>query len=89
MRESGLIEQDADVVMFVYREEYYLKNKEPKPGTEEHFKWQTEMALVHGKAEVIIAKQRHGPTDTVRLQFDGMVTRFSDLANEFNLPDQY
>ena len=89
LRESGSIEQDADVVMFVYREEYYLKNKEPKPGTEEHFKWQTEMALVHGKAEVIIAKQRHGPTDTVRLQFDGMVTRFSDLANESNLPDQY
>ncbi len=53
------------MVMFVFREEYYLKNKEPRPGTEEHFKWQTEMELVHGKAEIIIGKQRHGPTGTV------------------------
>ncbi len=65
LRESGSIEQDADVVMFVYREEYYLQNKEPKPGTPEHEKWKLEMELAHGKAEVIIAKQRHGPTGTV------------------------
>ena len=65
LRESGSIEQDADVVLFVFREEYYLKNKEPRPGTEEHFKWQAEMEQVHGKAEVIIGKQRHGPTGTV------------------------
>ena len=82
LRESGSIEQDADVVMFVFREEYYLANKEPRPGTEEHMKWQTEMAIVHGKAEIIIGKQRHGPTGTVQLQFDAHVTRFGDLAPE-------
>lgn len=88
LRESGSIEQDADVVMFVYREEYYLKNKEPKPGTEEHFKWQSEMDQVHGRAEVIIGKQRHGPTGTVALQFDAEITRFSNLASEDNLPER-
>src|SRR5690349_17442341 len=88
LRESGSIEQDADVVMFVYREEYYLRNREPRPGTEEHFKWQTEMDLAHGKAEVIIAKQRHGPTGTVDLQFEGQFTRFSDLAHDAALPDR-
>ena len=86
LRESGSIEQDADVVLFVYREEYYLQNKEPRPGTDEHAKWMAEMAAVHGKAEVIIGKQRHGPTGTVALQFDGSVTRFSDLAPEGQLP---
>jgi replicative DNA helicase len=88
LRESGSIEQDADVVIFVYREEYYLKNKEPKMGTEEYFKWQTEMDQVHGRAEVIIGKQRHGPTGTVQLQFDAEVTRFSNLAREDALPDR-
>jgi replicative DNA helicase len=87
LRESGSIEQDADVVMFVFREEYYLSNKEPRPGSEEHIKWQTEMAAVHGKAEVIIGKQRHGPTGTVQLQFDASVTRFADLAPEGQLPE--
>ena len=86
LRESGSIEQDADVVLFVYREEYYLQNKEPKPGTAEHEKWQLEMELALGKAEVIIAKQRHGPTGTVRLQFEGQFTRFSDFVEEENLP---
>jgi replicative DNA helicase len=86
LRESGSIEQDADVVMFVFREEYYLKNKEPRPGTEEHFKWQAEMEQVHGKAEVIIGKQRHGPTGSVALQFRADVTRFSDLAQGDHLP---
>src|SRR5215204_5286933 len=86
LRESGSIEQDADVVLFVYREEYYLKNKEPKEGTPEHEKWKLEMELAHGKAEVIIAKQRHGPTGTVRLQFEGQFTRFSDFVEEDNLP---
>jgi replicative DNA helicase len=86
LRESGSIEQDADVVLFVFREEYYLKNKEPRPGTEEHFKWQTEMEPVHGRAEVIIGKQRHGPTGTVALQFKADVTRFSDLAEEDHIP---
>ena len=88
LRESGSIEQDADVVMFVYREEYYLKNKEPKPGTEEYFKWQTEMDQVHGKAEVIIGKQRHGPTGTVQLAFQADVTRFANLADEDKLPER-
>jgi replicative DNA helicase len=86
LRESGSIEQDADVVLFVFREEYYLKNKEPRPGTEEHFKWQTEMEPVHGRAEVIIGKQRHGPTGTVAMQFKADVTRFSDLAEEDHVP---
>ncbi|HEY8382452.1 MAG TPA: replicative DNA helicase [Microvirga sp.] len=88
LRESGSIEQDADVVMFVYREEYYLKNKEPKPGTEEYFKWQAEMDQVHGKAEVIIGKQRHGPTGTVQLSFQAEVTRFGNLADEDKLPER-
>jgi replicative DNA helicase len=86
LRESGSIEQDADVVIFVFREEYYLKNREPRPGTEEFFKWQSEMDLVHGKAEVIIGKQRHGPTGTVKLAFEANVTRFADLDEEHNLP---
>jgi replicative DNA helicase len=89
LRESGSIEQDADVVMFVFREEYYLKNKEPRIGTEEHFKWQAEMEAVHAKAEVIIGKQRHGPTGTVPLHFEANVTRFSDLADGSRLPEQH
>ena len=88
LRESGSIEQYADVVMFVFREEYYVKNREPKPGTEEHFKWQAEMDTIHGKAELIIGKQRHGPTGTVQLQFDAEVTRFSDLAASDHLPER-
>ena len=88
LRESGSIEQDADVVMFVYREEYYLANKEPRAGTEEYAKWQTEMDLAHGKAEVIIGKQRHGPTGTVELQFEASLTRFGDLAQDSHLPER-
>ena len=88
LRESGSIEQDADVVMFVFREEYYLSNKEPRPGTDEYTKWQVEMAAVHGKAEIIIGKQRHGPTGTVNVQFDAAVTRFDNLARDDQLPDQ-
>ncbi|MGA8990140.1 MAG: replicative DNA helicase [Rhodoplanes sp.] len=87
-RESGSIEQDADVVMFVFREDYYLKNREPRAGTEEFFKWQGDMEAVHGRAEVIIGKQRHGPTGTVPLQFKADVTRFSDLAEDDRLPDR-
>jgi replicative DNA helicase len=88
LRESGSIEQDADVVMFVFREEYYLANKEPRAGTPEYEKWQLDMSLVHGKAEVIIGKQRHGPTGTVELQFEASITRFGDLAQDGNLPDR-
>jgi replicative DNA helicase len=86
LRESGSIEQDADVVLFVFREEYYLRNKEPRPGSEEFFKWQADMEAVHGRAEIIIGKQRHGPTGTVTLHYKADVTRFSDLAEEDRLP---
>src|SRR6201985_3247991 len=88
LSESGSIEQDADVVIFVYREEYYLANKEPRVGTPEYEKWQLDMSLAHGKAEVIIAKQRHGPTGTVDLAFEGQFTRFSDLAPDDQLPNR-
>jgi replicative DNA helicase len=88
LRESGSIEQDADVVLFVFREEYYLRNREPRAGTEEHFKWQTEMEAVLGKAEVIVGKQRHGPTGTVKMQFEADVTRFADLASEDHVPER-
>jgi replicative DNA helicase len=89
LRESGSIEQDADVVLFVFREEYYLKNRMPKEGTEEFFKWQAEIDSVHGIAEVIIGKQRHGPTGTVKLQFEDSLTRFSNLANDARMPEPY
>jgi len=88
LRESGSIEQDADVVLFVFREEYYLSNKEPRPGTDEHIKWQTDMEAAHGKAEVIIGKQRHGPTGTVNLQFEASVTRFDNLAQDISVPER-
>ena len=86
LRESGSIEQDADVVMFVFREEYYLGMKEPRPGSPEHEKWLLDMSVVHGQAEVIIGKQRHGPTGTVKLQFEADVTRFADLVSDDRLP---
>ena len=89
LRESGSIEQDADVVMFVYRDEYYLKGKMPKEGTEDFFKWQAEMEQVAGVAEVIIGKQRHGPTGTVALQFEAEITRFSNLAKRDHLPESF
>jgi replicative DNA helicase len=88
LRDSGSIEQDADVVLFIYREEYYLKNKEPKEGTPEHLAWQGEMEKVHGHAELIIGKQRHGPTGTVQLAFEAQFTRFANLARESYLPER-
>ena len=84
LRESGSIEQDADVVMFVYRDEYYRERE--KPGDHELEKmaqWQSVMNSVHGKAEVIIGKQRHGPIGTVELAFEGRFTRFSNLAQSW------
>ncbi|KQT88388.1 replicative DNA helicase [Aurantimonas sp. Leaf443] len=89
LRESGSIEQDADVVLFVYRDEYYLANREPKAGTDEYMKWELALNEARGKAEVIIAKQRHGPTGTARLAFQAEYTRFSDLADEGYLPERY
>ncbi|WP_370192348.1 DnaB-like helicase C-terminal domain-containing protein, partial [Aurantimonas coralicida] len=89
LRESGSIEQDADVVMFVYREEYYLANREPKPGTDDHLKWEQALNETRGRAEVIIAKQRHGPTATVPLAFQAEYTRFTDLADDSYLPERF
>ena len=87
LRESGSIEQDADVVMFVYREQYYLERAEPARRAEEseekfndrYQSWQLRLGEVHNIGDCIIAKQRHGPIGTVRLHFEGMFTRFSDL----------
>ena len=81
LRESGSIEQDADVVMFVYRESYYLENKEPAPATVEHAEWQAKMNEVSNLAELIIGKQRHGPTGNVFLEFEAMFTKFKDTQN--------
>ena len=81
LRESGSIEQDADVVMFVYREEYYLEKLEPKVGTAEHVEWQEKMSLVHNLAELIIGKQRHGPTGIIRLEFESAFTKFKDAQS--------
>ncbi|GLK80013.1 replicative DNA helicase [Methylopila turkensis] len=88
LRESGSIEQDADVVLFVFREEYYVKNKKPREGTPEFDQWMSEMENVAGKAEVIIGKQRHGPTGSVLLQFEAEFTRFGNLAQPDHLPEQ-
>ena len=81
LRESGSIEQDADVVMFVYREAYYLKVKEPRPATVEHAEWQAKMNEVSHLAELIIGKQRHGPTGNITLEFEEMFTKFKDIQN--------
>jgi replicative DNA helicase len=84
LRESGSIEQDADVVMFVFREEYYKERE--KPGDhdiEGMMKWKDAMSALHGKAEVIIGKQRHGPIGTIELAFEGQFTRFSNLVKPY------
>ena len=78
LRESGSIEQDADVVMFVYREAYYLEKQEPRPATVEHAEWQAKMNEVSNLAEIIIGKQRHGPTGNIMLEFEAMFTKFKD-----------
>jgi len=84
LRESGSIEQDADVVMFVYREEYYLKSREPELGTSEHSKWLEKCERAHRRAEVLVEKHRHGATNKIDLFFDDRFTRFSNLATEGN-----
>lgn len=89
LRESGSIEQDADIVMFVYRESYYLGRAEPREGSPEHLTWQEEMDRTRGMAEVIIGKQRHGPIGTVRLSFDANTVRFGNLANSHLYESSY
>ena len=88
LRESGSIEQDADVVMFIYRDEYYLEQRQPKEVAFEggpdkfhvaHDEWKQKVAQVHHKADLIVAKQRHGPTGSIPLFFEGEFTRFADL----------
>jgi len=81
LRESGSIEQDADVVMFVYRAAYYLERKEPQAATVEHAEWQAKMSEIAHLAQIIIAKQRHGPTGNVDLEFEAMFTKFRDIQN--------
>jgi len=84
LRESGSIEQDADVVMFIYREEYYKERE--KPGdhdVEKMAQWQDDMERLHGRAEIIISKQRHGPIGTIELSFEGKFTRFGNLAKSW------
>ena len=82
LRESGSIEQDADVVMFIYREAYYLSRAEPKEGSAEHLEWQEKLDPIRNLAEVIIGKQRHGPIGVVRLHFDEDLTKFSNHARD-------
>ena len=82
LRESGSIEQDADVVLFVYREEYYLRRSQPREGTPEFLEWLQKCDEVRGIAEVIIGKQRHGPIGKVELQFEESLTKFSNLVRE-------
>ncbi|QUT04269.1 replicative DNA helicase [Sphingobium phenoxybenzoativorans] len=83
LRESGSIEQDADMVWFVFREDYYVSARQPRDTeSEEHKQWAEEMERIYGLAELIIAKQRHGATGKVRMKFDAKITRFSDLAED-------
>ena len=97
LRESGSIEQDADMVWFVFREDYYVMSREPKQPVdgddakthEAHASWQAEMERVYGLAELIVAKQRHGATGKVRMRFESRITRFSDLAPEDRANDRY
>ena len=86
LRESGSIEQDADVVMFIFREEYYLVRQEPTAGTDKHLEWQQDMEKVHNLAELIVAKQRHGPIGKVLTIFEPSATKFSDYVKNDNLP---
>ncbi len=82
LRESGSIEQDADMVMFIYRESYYLSRMEPREGTAEHLTWQDQMDQVTGEADIIIGKQRHGPIGNVKLSYNEEITKFGNLARD-------
>ena len=87
LRESGAIEQDADLVIFLYREEYYLARSEPTEGTEKHTIWVSKMDEIHNLAEAIIAKHRHGPISKVKLHFNPSSTKFSDFIDNNNFSD--
>jgi replicative DNA helicase len=87
LRESGSIEQDADVVMFIFREEYYESRQEPREGTPEHHAWQENMDRIHNIAEVIVGKQRHGPTGKAKLHFNALLTKFGNLARDDYMPE--
>ena len=97
LRESGSIEQDADVVMFVYREEYYLNKREPERKMEEsedafnlrHDDWMRKMQNSENKAEVVVAKQRHGPIGSVQVHFEKRFTHFTDLTESTHLPQVF
>ena len=82
LRESGSIEQDSDVVMFIFREEYYLEKNAPSPGTAEFLEWQQKMDEIHGQADLLIMKQRHGPTGNIKLSFDAKYTRFGNFISK-------
>ena len=82
LRESGSIEQDADVVMFVYRAAYYLERKEPTLGSIEYAEWQQKMDEISRLADIMIGKQRHGPTGNIKVEFEAMYTKFKDLENK-------
>jgi replicative DNA helicase len=87
LRESGSIEQDADIVLFIYREDYYLAAKQPAEDHPDFAAWQEEMGRAYGRAEVIVAKQRHGATGKVRMKFDSRITKFSDAIDDGYLPE--
>ena len=90
LRESGSIEQDADVVMFVYREEYYKAREEPShPNTPEHEDWMAQMEPIAGVAEVIVGKQRHGPTGSIKLAFEASLTRFRNFIGDDYIPERF
>jgi replicative DNA helicase len=82
LKESGSLEQDADIVMFLYREAYYLEREQPKEGSAEHLKWEEDLEKCRNEAEVIIAKQRHGPIGTVKLRFNSDTTKFRDTIKD-------
>ena len=81
LRESGTIEQDADIVIFIYRESYYVARKKPEDGSAKMDGWQQEMSQVHGKATLMVAKQRHGPIKNITVHYNEALTKFSDYMN--------
>lgn len=90
LRGSGSIEQDADIVLFCYREDYYVERRKPPEHDLEKFSsWQADMMAAHGKAEIIVAKNRHGSIGTVDVAFDAPLTRFSDLARDYQMPGRF